>query len=94
MIAIAELCASQVLTSGENQYDEDEEERRRQRLKQEKLNSAELISERTTAGMSDEEQKKNQSFTESLTTKVGFFIHNQIAIADLCGRSLTMFKSL
>ncbi|KAF8453095.1 hypothetical protein BGX38DRAFT_1249760 [Terfezia claveryi] len=54
----------------DQEYDEDEEERRRQRLKQEKLNSAELISERTAVGMSDEEQKKNQSFTESLTTKI------------------------
>jgi len=72
-----------MLTSGEHQYDEDEEERRRQRLKQEKLNSAELISGRTAAGMSDEEQKKNQSFTESLTTKVGLLIDNKLAVADL-----------
>ncbi|KAI5810307.1 hypothetical protein DFH27DRAFT_185031 [Peziza echinospora] len=54
----------------DQEYDEEEEERRRQRIKEEKLRSAELLNERNTAGMSEEEEKKNQSFTESLTTKI------------------------
>ncbi|KAK6083317.1 hypothetical protein SCUP515_02059 [Seiridium cupressi] len=51
-------------------YDEDEEERRKQRLKMEKLDSAELLKERSQAGLSQEEQKKSQSFTDSLVTKI------------------------
>ncbi|OTA53000.1 vacuolar protein sorting-associated protein 13 [Hypoxylon sp. EC38] len=51
-------------------YDEDEEERRRQRLKMEKLDSAELLKERSQEGLSQEEQKRSQSFTESLITKI------------------------
>jgi vacuolar protein sorting-associated protein 13A/C len=54
----------------EAEYDEDEEERRRQRLKMEKLESAELLKDRNKAGMSQEEQKKNQSFAQSLATKI------------------------
>ncbi|KAG6037900.1 hypothetical protein E4U41_004657 [Claviceps citrina] len=54
----------------EAEYDEEEEERRRQRLKMEKLDSAELLKEKSQEGMSQEEQKKNQSFTQSLVTKV------------------------
>ncbi|RSL40809.1 hypothetical protein CEP53_013138 [Fusarium sp. AF-6] len=51
-------------------YDEEEEERRKQRLKMEKLDSAELLKERNQEGMSQEEQKKSQSFTQSLVTKI------------------------
>lgn len=51
-------------------YDADEEERRKQRLKMEKLDSAELLKERSQAGLSQEEQKKSQSFTDSLVTKI------------------------
>ncbi|CRK28474.1 hypothetical protein BN1723_003552 [Verticillium longisporum] len=51
-------------------YDEDEEERRKQRIKMEKLDSAELLKERSQEGLSSEEQKKNQSFTQSLVTKI------------------------
>ncbi|KAI0966089.1 hypothetical protein F4678DRAFT_306550 [Xylaria arbuscula] len=51
-------------------YDADEEDRRKQRLKMEKLDSAELIKERNQEGLSQEEQKKSQSFTESLVTKI------------------------
>ncbi|PHH90856.1 hypothetical protein CDD83_2455 [Cordyceps sp. RAO-2017] len=54
----------------EAEYDEDEEEERRQRLKMEKLDSAELLKERNREGMSQEEQQKNQSFTQSLVTKI------------------------
>ncbi|KJK94605.1 Vacuolar protein sorting-associated protein [Metarhizium anisopliae BRIP 53284] len=54
----------------EAEYDEEEEERRRQRLKLEKLDSAEILKERNREGMSQEEQKKSQSFTQSLVTKV------------------------
>ncbi|KAI1419606.1 hypothetical protein F5Y12DRAFT_231448 [Xylaria sp. FL1777] len=51
-------------------YDAEEEDRRRQRIKMEKLDSAELIKERNQEGLSQEEQKKSQSFTESLVTKI------------------------
>ncbi|KAF3086913.1 hypothetical protein TWF102_010860 [Orbilia oligospora] len=54
----------------DSEYDEEDEERRRQILKQEKLESAELVHERTTSGLSEEEQQKHQSFTESLVTKI------------------------
>ena len=54
----------------EAKYDEAEEESRRQRLKMEKLDSAELLKEKNREGMSHEEQKKNQSFTQSFATKV------------------------
>ncbi|KAK3196447.1 Vacuolar protein sorting-associated protein 13 [Lecanicillium sp. MT-2017a] len=54
----------------EAEYDEDEEESRRQRVKMEKLDSAELLKERNREGMSQEEQQKNQSFTQSLVTKI------------------------
>lgn len=51
-------------------YDEAEEEARRQRVKMEKLDNAELLKERNREGMSQEEQQKNQSFTENLVTKI------------------------
>lgn len=51
-------------------YNEEEEERRKQRIKIEKLDSAELLKERSQEGLTQEEQKKSQSFTESLVTKI------------------------
>ncbi|KAH8890292.1 vacuolar protein sorting-associated protein 13 [Thozetella sp. PMI_491] len=54
----------------EAQYNEEEEERRKQRVKMEKLDSAELLKERSQEGLSQEEQKKSQSFTQSLVTKI------------------------
>ncbi|SPJ86701.1 related to vacuolar protein sorting-associated protein VPS13 [Fusarium torulosum] len=54
----------------EAEYDQDEEDRRKQRLKMEKLDSAELLKERNQEGLSQEEQKKSQSFTQSLVTKI------------------------
>jgi vacuolar protein sorting-associated protein 13A/C len=51
-------------------YDPEEEDRRKHRIKMEKLESAELLKERTQEGLSQEEQKKSQSFTESLVTKI------------------------
>ncbi|KAI0196929.1 hypothetical protein F4808DRAFT_439325, partial [Astrocystis sublimbata] len=51
-------------------YDPEEEDRRKQRIKMEKLDSAELLKERNQEGLSQEEQKKSQSFTESLVTKI------------------------
>lgn len=51
-------------------YNEEEEERRKQRIKMEKLDSAELLKERSQEGLSAEEVKKSQSFTESLVTKI------------------------
>lgn len=50
--------------------DPEDDERRAHAVKMEKLDSAELLKERNTEGMSQEEQKKNQSFTASLTTAI------------------------
>jgi vacuolar protein sorting-associated protein 13A/C len=54
----------------EAQYNEEEEERRRQRIKMEKLDSAELLKERSQEGLSQDEQKRSQTFTASLVTKI------------------------
>ncbi|KAK0609948.1 hypothetical protein B0T17DRAFT_501212 [Bombardia bombarda] len=54
----------------EAEYNEEEENRRKQRIKMEKLDSAELLKERSQEGLSSEEQKRTQSFTESLVTKI------------------------
>lgn len=54
----------------EAEYNEEEEDRRKQRIKMEKLDSAELLKERSQEGLSQEEQKRTQSFTESLVTKI------------------------
>jgi vacuolar protein sorting-associated protein 13A/C len=51
-------------------YNPEEEERRAHAVKMEKLDSAELLKERNTDGMSPEEQKKQQSFTAALTTTI------------------------
>ncbi|KAF2849874.1 vacuolar protein sorting-associated protein-like protein vps13 [Plenodomus tracheiphilus IPT5] len=51
-------------------YDAEEEDRRAHAVKMEKLDSAELLKERNTEGMSAEEQQKNQSFTASLVTAI------------------------
>ncbi|KAH7135967.1 hypothetical protein B0J11DRAFT_425934 [Dendryphion nanum] len=51
-------------------YDADEEDRRAHAVKMEKLDSAELLKERNTEGMSAEEQQKNQSFTASMVTAI------------------------
>ncbi|KAF2130259.1 vacuolar protein sorting-associated protein 13 [Dothidotthia symphoricarpi CBS 119687] len=51
-------------------YDADEEERRAHAVKMEKLDSAELLKERNTEGMSAEEEQKNQSFTASMVTAI------------------------
>ncbi|ERF76935.1 hypothetical protein EPUS_02647 [Endocarpon pusillum Z07020] len=54
----------------ESDYDAEEEEKRAQAVKIEKLESAELLKERSTEGMSTEEQQKNQNFTQSLVTAI------------------------
>ncbi|KAB5527937.1 hypothetical protein GE09DRAFT_408196 [Coniochaeta sp. 2T2.1] len=54
----------------EAQYNEEEEEHRRQRIKMEKLDSAELLKERSQEGLSQDEQKRSQTFTASLVTKI------------------------
>ena len=54
----------------ESDYDATQEENRAQAVKIEKLESAELLKERSTEGMSAEEQRKNQSFTQSLVTAI------------------------
>ncbi|KAI8935314.1 hypothetical protein NX059_007900 [Plenodomus lindquistii] len=51
-------------------YDAEEEDRRAHAVKMEKLDSAELLKERNTEGMSAEEQQKSQSFTASLVTAI------------------------
>ncbi|KAI1002652.1 Vacuolar protein sorting-associated protein 13 [Podosphaera aphanis] len=52
------------------EWDEEEEERRRQALKMEKLENAELLVVRSQESLSQEEQQKSQSFTDSLVTKI------------------------
>ena len=54
----------------EADYNAEEEEQRAHSLKIEKLESAELLKDRHTEGMSEEEQQKNQSFTQTLTTAI------------------------
>ena len=51
-------------------YNADEEEKRAHAVKMEKLDSVELLKERNTEGMSEAEQKKQQSFTEALTNTI------------------------
>lgn len=51
-------------------YNAEEEDRRAHAVKMEKLDSAELLKERNTEGMSAEEQQKNQSFTASLVSAI------------------------
>lgn len=51
-------------------YDEAEEQRRAHDVKMEKLENAELLKQRNSEGLSQEEQQKSQSFTESLTTAI------------------------
>jgi vacuolar protein sorting-associated protein 13A/C len=54
----------------DEEYDAEEEEKRNHAVKMEKLDSAELLKERNTEGMSAEEQQKQQSFTAALTTTI------------------------
>jgi vacuolar protein sorting-associated protein 13A/C len=54
----------------DEEYDAEEEEKRSHAVKMEKLDSAELLKERNTEGMSKEEQQKNQTFTAALTTTI------------------------
>lgn len=51
-------------------YDPEEEERRANAIKMDKIDSAEILRERNSEGMSQEEQRRNQSFTQSLVTAV------------------------
>ena len=51
-------------------YDEEEEKRRAHAIKMEKLENAELLKEKNTEGMSQEEQQKNQSFMDSMVTAI------------------------
>ena len=52
------------------EYNEEEEAKRANDVKLEKLENAELLKSRNTEGMSQEEQQKSQSFTESVTTAI------------------------
>lgn len=54
----------------EEEYDAEEEEKRAQALKRDKLENMELIDQTRSQGMSQEEIQKNQSFTDSLVTKI------------------------
>ena len=51
-------------------YDEEEERKRAHAVKMEKLENAELLKERNSEALSQEEQQKNQSFTDSLVTAI------------------------
>lgn len=51
-------------------YDPEEEEKRAHALKMDKIESAEIIKDRNSEGMSQEEQRRNQSFTQSMVTAV------------------------
>lgn len=62
----------------ETEWNEKEEEKRRHALKIEKLESAEILKEPAQESLSQEEQQKNQSFTESLVTKIVDNIHMTI----------------
>lgn len=50
--------------------DPEEEEKRAHALKMDKIESAEIIKERNSEGMSQEDQRRNQSFTQSMITAV------------------------
>jgi vacuolar protein sorting-associated protein 13A/C len=54
----------------ETDYNPEEDERREHNIKMEKLESAEILRDRNEEGMSQEEQRRNQSFTESFTTAI------------------------
>ncbi|KAL8669265.1 MAG: hypothetical protein Q9168_006138 [Polycauliona sp. 1 TL-2023] len=51
-------------------YDVEEEAKRAHAVKMEKLENAELLKQRNSEGLSQEEQQKSQSFTESMTTAI------------------------
>ncbi len=52
------------------EYNEEEEANRAHAVKMEKLENAELLKQRNTEGLSQEEQQKSQSFTASLTNAI------------------------
>jgi vacuolar protein sorting-associated protein 13A/C len=56
--------------ASDSTYDPEEDDRRSQQLKQEKLESAELLTAQPSAGMSAEDQQKNESFTASLINRI------------------------
>lgn len=51
-------------------HDPEEEKKRAHALKMDKIESAEIIKERNSEGMSQEDQRRNQSFTQSMITAV------------------------
>ncbi|KAJ5640466.1 hypothetical protein N7528_000091 [Penicillium herquei] len=51
-------------------YDAEEEDKRAHTLKMERIEGAEILRERNAEGMSQEEQRRNQSFTQSMVTAV------------------------
>ena len=52
------------------EYNEEEEAKRANDVKLEKLENAEILKQRNSEGLSQEEQQKSQSFTESVTTAI------------------------
>ena len=54
----------------DDNYNEEEEASRAHAVKMEKLENAELLKERNAEGLSQEEQQKSQSFTDSLVTAI------------------------
>ncbi|POS86544.1 hypothetical protein EPUL_002626 [Erysiphe pulchra] len=62
------------------EWNEEEEEKRRQALKIEKLDNAEILKEPAQESLSQEEQQKNQSFTESLIRGLHILPESSFAI--------------
>lgn len=60
----------------------EEDAARAQAAKMEKLENAELLSTQSSPTMSAEEEKKNQSFIESLTSKVTSNLQLEVSPAD------------
>ncbi|OLL22292.1 Vacuolar protein sorting-associated protein 13 [Neolecta irregularis DAH-3] len=52
------------------EYDEEDEGRRAQAVKQEKLDNAELLSQQSSIGLSEQDVRNNQSFTDTLVAKI------------------------
>ncbi|TIB10448.1 hypothetical protein E3P92_03204 [Wallemia ichthyophaga] len=59
------------LPAGASQFDAEEDDKRSQQVKQERLDSAELLlNSQASPGISPEDEKKNESFANSLVTKI------------------------
>lgn len=61
----------------------EEDEARAQAAKQEKLINAEMMTSQPGSGMSEEDEKKNESFTASLVTKIVDNLQIEVSVFDL-----------